>query len=134
MNNNMMQADAPHDNQCQTTYDVHVDGLSQTILAPGRRPEAMGAKGSGMDTAMPVLSACARPAMVYALDQSIRVTLGQLSVAALSTDMLMLAIATHGNAPEAIAVRGDAPGLAEQFAPVGGRLAREAVHAAIEVE
>ena len=134
MNNNLMQADAPHDNQRQTTHDAHVDGLSQTIRAPDRRPEALGANGSGMDTAMPVLVACARPAKVNALDQSIRVTLGQLSVAALSTDMLMLAIATHGNAPEAIAVGGDAPRFAEQFAPVGGCLAREAVHATIEIE
>ena len=74
------------------------------------------------------------PTTMDTISQSIRVTLGQLGVAALSTDMLLWSVvAPFGYEPERIAVGCNAPWLSEQ-SPFGACcLAREAVHTTIKV-
>ena len=87
-----------------------------------------------MDATTSRLSARAPPTQVDAINHSVGIRLGTLGVRAGSFDVLMTMIAALDDAPEAIAIGGDTPGLAEEFSPRGCCLAFEAVHATIKVE
>ena len=88
--------------------------------------------GSGVDTAMPVLSASALPTKMDAINHAVSVRFGPFGIGTLDSSMYMTVIAALGHSPKAIAVGGDAPRLAEKLSPRRCRLAYEAIHAAIK--
>ena len=72
------------------------------------------------------------PATMDTISQGVRVTLGQLGVAALSTDVFLWSVvAPLGYEPERIAVGCNAPWLSEQSPFRACCLAGEAVHTTI---
>ena len=90
---------------------------------------------SRMDTTTSArLRASATPAQMNAIYERVCVGLGPPGVGSLSLHMLVTAVAADSHAPEANAVGGNPPGLAEQLAPRGCGLAGEAVHAAVEIK
>ena len=70
-------------------------------------------KGSGVDTTTSRLGARAPPYEMDAINHSVGITFRTLGVRACSFGMLMTVVAAHDDGPEAIAVGGDAPRLAE---------------------
>ena len=96
--------------------------------------EVVRREGSGVDATTSRLSAMAPPTKMDAFNHSVGVGFRTLSVRAGSFDMLVTVVSALDDAPEALAIGGDTPGLAEEFSPRGCCLAFEAVHATIKVE
>ena len=86
-----------------------------------------------MDTMTSRLGAGAPPTKVNEISHSIGMSFRTLRVRACCLGMLVAVVAALDDAPETVAVGGDPPGLAEEFPARGCCLAREAVHAAVQV-